>query len=158
MFWLFWVSFHTHAHTHITRGNTTINKMTSKLRVLLMAGNSKCIPMADTLLDEFHARMHNMVIVEFLQFSKKARAQDNWFIKVYAVLAWIVSCKGAQTFALEKDHRRDRFMRMLQRDIVFHLHGLRPHGGMYKHSDKVLIQSRRLQEWVCTMQSVYRML
>ena len=79
-------------------------------------------------------------------------------IQVFAALLWIIFSRRARDEALrnESEYVRGVFVRHLEEDMIYFLHGMRPDGRQYDESSRNKSVFRRFDLYVYTAISVLR--
>lgn len=132
------------------------------LRSILLSNNSNADREAKSLLTKFHDKAsHEIQSPEFMAFSLNALSQGKHYHRLYAILCWIVFSSLVKSHAKQSESQQsfDTFYRMLYRDLLHTLTGVKPNGEAFDtiigHKQLML---RKISMFVSRMKSVYAML
>lgn len=130
---------------------------TMSLRRLFNAGRSDARTCPQEFLESFHSTCFRDIPLDLLDYSKKALIHGNYFIRMYAIMCWIVFSDSAKLLVSKYENpiAMERFHRILTQALLFNLHGLKPNGKTFEVDDKSLLVMRRQEFFVYNMMCVY---
>jgi hypothetical protein len=137
------------------------------LSSILLSTNSNADREAKSLLAKFHDKAsHEIQSQEFMTFSRNALEKGKHYHRLYAVMCWIVFSSLVKSHAMQTEIQHhggqpkfDTFYRMLYRDLLHTLTGVKPNGEAF---DTIIghrqLMLRKISVFVSRMKSVYAML
>jgi len=144
---------------------------TFSLRVLLLAAPAQAQAHARFALAGMHAYAAQPAVAgepaafadvsaRFLQFSADALQHGSHRLRLYALLCWLVLSRECRACvrASGAPELLAAFYRVLQRALVFAIHGVKPSGAVYSPDEKHAFTMRQLDFFVLHAATIFALL